>query len=237
LISRCCVVLVLDPLCIPLVVDICVLQPPIATSGETASASQVFPKGPVVRACWCALGAEPWVCPCANKWFHCWDKNLLEGMSRWFPSKTKIQKWIEDQEKDFAEAQNKNPNLSTEDWLGRYIFTDIHEIFFGGIHQELYEWLARLADTQFEIRSRTPVVWTSTLIKKIKRVDNTVSRAVDHWFDSTIGGYVTEFVVDRVESYSQAERYFFKGPRGKFLHFLKLKIKMLLHEKNILKVQ
>jgi hypothetical protein len=64
-----------------------------------------------------------------------------------------------------------------------------------------------------------------------------MSRAVDHWFDSTIGGYITEFVVDRVESYNQVERYFFKGPRGNFLHFLKLKIKMLLHEKNILKIQ
>jgi hypothetical protein len=210
--------------------------PPIATSGEIASASQVFLKGLVVRACWCALGAEPWVCPCAKKWFHCWDGNLLEGMSRWFTSKTEIQKWIEDQEKDFVEAQNKKPNLSTEDWLGRHIFTDIHEIFFWGIHQELYEWLARLADTQFEIRTRPPVVWMSVLILKVKRVDNVVSQAVDHWFDSTIGGYITEFVVDRVESYSQAERYFFKGPRGKFLHFLKLRIKMLLHEKNILKI-
>jgi hypothetical protein len=77
--------------------------------------------------------------------------NILEGMSRWFPSKTKTQKWIEDHEKDFAEAQNKNPNLSAEDWLEKYIFMDIHEIFFGGIHQELYELLARLAGTQFEI--------------------------------------------------------------------------------------
>jgi hypothetical protein len=81
------------------------------------------------------------------------------------------------------------------------------------------------------------VVWTSTLIKKVKRVDNIVSIAVYYWFDSTIGGYITEFVVDKVESYSQVERYFFKGPRGNFLHFLKLKIKMLLHEKNILKIQ
>jgi hypothetical protein len=63
-------------------------------------------------------------------------------MSRWFPSKTKTQKWIEDQEKGFTEAQNKSPNLSLEDWLEKYIFTNIHEIFFGGIHQELYEWLA-----------------------------------------------------------------------------------------------
>jgi hypothetical protein len=68
------------------------------------------------------------------------------------------------------------------------------------------------------------------LIKKVKRVNNVVSRAVDIYFDSTIS-------IDRVESYSQAERYFFKGPRGKFLHFLQLRIKMLLHETNILKIQ
>jgi hypothetical protein len=41
------------------------------------------------------------------------------------------------------------------------------------------------------------MVWTSALIQKVKRVDNVVSRVVDHWFDSTIGGYNTEFVVDR----------------------------------------
>jgi hypothetical protein len=61
-----------------------------------------------------------------------------------------------------------NPNISIEDWLERHIFTDIHEILFGGIYQELYEWLARLADTQFEVRSRPPIVRTSTLIKKAR---------------------------------------------------------------------
>jgi hypothetical protein len=71
----------------------------------------------------------------------------------------------------------------------------------------------------------------------VKIVDNTISQVVDHWFDSTIGGYIIEFDVDRVDSYSQAERYFFKGPRGKFLQFPKLRLKMLLHENNILKRQ
>jgi hypothetical protein len=113
--------------------------------------------------------------------------------------------------------------------LGRYIFTDIHRILFGGIHKELYEWIARLANTQFEIRSRPPMVCMLLLIKKVKRVDNVVLRAIDHWFDSTIGGYITKFSIDIIELYSQAERYFFKGPRGKFLHFLKLKMKMLFH--------
>jgi hypothetical protein len=56
----------LIPLSFPLVVDSCVLQPPISTLGETASTLQVFLKGLVVRACWCAIRYEPWVCPCAN---------------------------------------------------------------------------------------------------------------------------------------------------------------------------
>jgi hypothetical protein len=75
------------------------------------------------------------------------------------------------------------------------------------------------------------------LISKVKRVDNAMSREVDHWFYSTIGGYITKFSIDRVESYSQAKKYLFKGPTRKFLHFRKLHIKMLLHEKNIFKIQ
>jgi len=113
----------------------------------------------------------------------------------------------------------------------------VHEILFAGFHRELHEWLSRLEDTQFEIRSRPSVVWTSMLINKFKNVYNIVSREVDLWFDNTIGGYITEFSIDRVESYSQVERYLFKGPRGKFIHFLKLNIKMLFHEKIILKIQ
>jgi hypothetical protein len=140
----------------------------------------VLPKEPVVRDFWCTIRDEHCVCPFAKKWFYCWDKNLLEGMSRWFPSKTEIQKWIEDQEKDFAKSQNKNLGLGIEDWLGKYILIDIHDIFFGGIHRELYEWLDRLEDTQFEVRLRPPMVWTSTLIKKVNIFDNVMSRVVDH---------------------------------------------------------
>jgi hypothetical protein len=113
----------------------------------------------------------------------------------------------------------------------------MHDIFFEEVHKELYEWLSRLTNTKLKIRSRPPMVQTTTFIKKFKKVDNDVSRAVDIWFDITIAGYIIEFSINTVESYSQEERYFFKGPRGNFLHFLKLKIKMLLHEKNILKIQ
>jgi hypothetical protein len=60
---------------------------------------------------------------------------------------------------------------------------------------------------------------------------------MDLWFDRTSGGYITKFSIDRVESYSQEKKYFLKGHRGKFLHLLKLSIKIFLHEKNILKIQ
>jgi hypothetical protein len=68
----CCIVLVLDPLDIPLGCrHIFLERTPVATLGETASASQVLSKGPIVRACWFTLGDEPWVCPYAKKWFRC----------------------------------------------------------------------------------------------------------------------------------------------------------------------
>jgi hypothetical protein len=81
----------LDPLCIPLVVNICVLQPPIATSSEIAYASQVLSKGPIVRAYWCTLGDEPWVCPYVNNCpvmqaIDFWVNTTLEGYIIEFPT-------------------------------------------------------------------------------------------------------------------------------------------------------
>ena len=49
-------------------------------------------------------------------------------------------------------------------------------------------------------------------------------------------GYIIEFVVDTIRSYSDVEREFFKGPRGRFLLSLQLCIKMLIYEKVILKM-
>ncbi len=72
------------------------------------------------------------------------------------------------------------------------------------LHLDLYEWLARLADQEQYIRIRAHVVWTLELVRKVRRVDSPISKAVDFLFDSTIGGYITQFDVDTVQSYSQA---------------------------------
>jgi len=73
-------------------------------------------------------------------------------------------------------------------------------------------------------------------INQLKSVRNSISRVVDFWFDSILGGYITEFAVDTIKSYSVVEREFFRGPRGKYLNFLKLWTKILLCEKGVLRM-
>ena len=55
--------------------------------------------------------------------------------------------------------------------------------------------------------------------------------------DSILEGYITKFVVDTTKSYSEAEREFFRGPRGEFLNYLKPWTKMLLCKKGVLRME
>jgi hypothetical protein len=77
---------------------------------------------------------------------------------------------------------------------------------------------------------------TLELIRQLNTISNNVSLVVDFWLNNILGGYITEFVVDCTESYSFAERYFFKGPRKRYLSALSTWIKMLLCDKNVMKM-
>ena len=46
------------------------------------------------------------------------------------PTKEELNQWVEPKERKFAKKENKSPGLSTKDWLQKYIFIDLHEIFF-----------------------------------------------------------------------------------------------------------
>ena len=71
----------------------------------------------------------------------------------------------------------------------------------------------------------------------MKNIDNVVSRVVDFWLMSLLSGFITEFAVDTVKAYSEAECQFFKGYQGKFLNSLRLWIKILLCDKGILQLR
>ena len=64
----------------------------------------------------------------------------------WRASVKEIGDWIKDTYLKFAEQENKYPRRSLDDFLQRYIFSDIHEIFFASIHIELHQWLSRLIE-------------------------------------------------------------------------------------------
>ena len=70
----------------------------------------------------------------------------------------------------------------------------------------------------------------------MKSIDNPISWTIDFWLASLLEGFITEFVVDQRKSFSEAERYFFKGYRGKYLNSLNLSLKMLLYEKGVLDI-
>ena len=155
----------------------------------------------------------------------------------WKPSAREVDDWIHDTYLKFAEGENKDPRRSSEDFLGRYVFDDIYEIFFVGVHIELHEWLSRFAERKKNWKEDQSSDWTPERIELLKTVNNEVSRAVDFWTTRTLESYVTEFSIDTQTSFSEAEWRFFKGPRGKYLNSLSLRIKMLLAEKGILLIQ
>ena len=67
----------------------------------------------------------------------------------WHPMKPKIQEWVEVKALEFAREESEGSCLNPTKWLERYIYTDIHEIFFCEFHVLLYGWWLKLATQQF----------------------------------------------------------------------------------------
>ena len=72
----------------------------------------------------------------------------------WHPELNEIDAWFEAKTKEFAEEKkNSNPNSNIEAWLQKYIYTDVHEVFFATFPSELHSWLPRLAACNTHIQS------------------------------------------------------------------------------------
>ena len=116
------------------------------------------------------------------------------------------------------------------------MYIEIHEIFFCSLPIELYEWIAKLVDNQGRWRLQRLIVWTPELVWRLEASEDKTTHVVDHWLDRIIGGFVTDFTVNTSVSYSEVERRFFKGSRGKYLRFVNTWIKMSLCEKHVMQL-
>ena len=124
--------------------------------------------------------------------------------------------------------------MSTENWVDWYVYSDIHEIFFAEFPIVLYKWFSRLARKKTNFHRREIVEWNDQLVHEITSVSNTISKVVDFWVDSILQGYIIEFMVEAITSYSEAERKFFQGPRRRYLLSISTWIKMLVYQKGIM---
>ena len=88
------------------------------------------------------------------------------------------------------------------------MYMEIHRIFFACFPSKLYEWIAKLADNQGRCRLDKPIVWTLELVRRIEASYDKITRAMDHWLDPIIGGFITEFSVDITINYSEADDVF-----------------------------
>ena len=197
----------------------------------------LLPKGPVVLGFFWLNHLWIWVMPQqAKKQFRCRDMDLHKRclMScHWNPTKNEIEEWLDRKIHKFTVQENRNPWVSKEEWLERYLYMKIHKIFFASFPSELCE---KLADNQGRCRLDKPIGWTLELVHRLEASEDKIVRTVDNWLDQIIGGFITEFVVDMTVSYSEAERHFLKGPRGKYIKFLNTWIKMLLCDKRVMRI-
>ena len=134
------------------------------------------------------------------------------------------------------EKKVKNLSETQQSGWSSTIYTYIHDIFFSEFPIMLHEWLLKLSTKRTYFQGEEPREWTSQLIEQLEEVSNPISRDVYFWIDNILEVYITEFIVDTITSYSEAERKRIQGPHSRYLSSLKTWIKMLLCEKGILRM-
>jgi hypothetical protein len=79
--------------------------------------------------------------------------------------------------------------------------------------------------------------WTPIQIEKLQQVNNKFTHVVDFWLDSVVAGFIIEFAVDTMKSYSAGEQEFLRGPRGRYIRSLYTSIKIMLYNKGVMMME
>jgi hypothetical protein len=132
---------------------------------------------------------------------------------RWYPSREEIQDWLTTKEHEFSLRETQGLRVNVKQWKDMYLYTDMHEIFFVEFPCLLYEWLKRKTTTNSTMWPLEPMVWDQAMLDRLKVLDNKWTRDIDFWFSQVKEGYIIEFVVEYIDSFSEAERKFTEGSR------------------------
>ena len=82
-------------------------------------------------------------------------------MRPWNPKKAEIKSWLGTKEIEFERKDNRNPRITPRKYIEKYVFTDLHEVFFCDFPHLLKEWILRLKDNHatnyIQQRDWTPI--------------------------------------------------------------------------------
>ena len=83
------------------------------------------------------------------------------------PTKVEIEIWLRTKELEFAQKDNRNPRVTPRKYLEKYVFTDLHEVFFCDFPHLLQDWILRLRDNHATNRIRQ-LEWTQVHIEQLQ---------------------------------------------------------------------
>ena len=97
----------------------------------------------------------------------------------WEPTNPEIQDWVDFKALEFTWEESEGSWWNPTTWLGPYLYTDIHDIFFSEFPIVLHEWFSKLETQQINFQGGEPKEWNPQLIKRPEGVRNHVWRDVD----------------------------------------------------------
>jgi hypothetical protein len=81
------------------------------------------------------------------------------------------------------------------------------------------------------------IEWTTKNITHLEKVNNKFTWTVNFSLDNMIAGFITEFGVYTVKSYSVAKQDALKGQIGRYIISVYMLIKILLHDKGMMTME
>jgi hypothetical protein len=151
----------------------------------------------------------------------------------WNPMKVEIERWLKTKELDFVQKYNRNLKLTPHKYMDKYVFNDLHEVFFCDFPHVLHEWISGLKENH-PTNQIKQLEWNPEEITQLQQVYNKFMRAVDFWLDNIVAGFIREFPVDTTKSYNATEKEFLNGPGGRYIISLYTSIKILIYNKCVM---
>jgi hypothetical protein len=85
----------------------------------------------------------------------------------WNPTKAEIESWIRKKELEFAHKDNQNPRITPHKYLEKYVFIDLHEVFFCDFPHLMQEWRLRVKDNH-EMNQIQQLEWNQVQIEQLQ---------------------------------------------------------------------